>query len=233
MKLLSTGVLGMDELLNGGIPENHTVVVLGGMGTGKSTFALQFIMNGLKNGEKAVYISLEEREAEIVEAARSFGWDLEQYMRKDRELLKLTRLDPNDVKATLNRFKNDLPGTIKSFGAQRLVIDSITLFEMMFEDEPSRRLNLFEMFDLIKETGVTMLVTSEVSATGQNASRYGLVEYVSDGAILFRTVRPDNLREARLVCEVVKMRRARHSRAIKPYVISGQGILVHTDSEVF
>jgi KaiC domain protein len=233
MKLLSTGVAGMDELLNGGIPENHTVVVLGGMGTGKSTFALQFIMNGLKSGEKAVYISLEEREDEVVETARSFGWDLEQYRQKDHELLRLTRLDPNDVKVTLNRFKNELPTTIKSFGAKRLVIDSITLFEMMFADEPSRRLNLFEMFDLIKETGVTMLVTSEASASGLNASRYGLVEYVSDGAIMFRTVRQDDLREARLVCEVVKMRRVKHSRAIKPYVISGQGIVVHTDSEVF
>jgi KaiC domain protein len=233
MKLLSTGVAGMDELLNGGIPENHTVVVLGGMGTGKSTFALQFIMNGLKSGEKAVYISLEEREDEVVETARSFGWDLEQYRQKDHELLRLTRLDPNDVKVTLSRFKNELPRTIKSFGAKRLVIDSITLFEMMFADEPSRRLNLFEMFDLIKETGVTMLVTSEASASGLNASRYGLVEYVSDGAIMFRTVRQDDLREARLVCEVVKMRRVKHSRAIKPYVISGQGIIVHTDSEVF
>ncbi len=233
MKLLSTGVLGLDELLNGGIPENHIVVVYGGMGTGKSTFALQFAVSGLKKGEKAIYISLEEREKEIVDTAKSFGWDIEQYMQKDHETLKLVRLDPNDVKVTLNRFKNELPTTIKSFGAQRLVIDSITLFEMMFSEEASRRLNLFEMFDLIKETGVTTLVTSEVSTTDLNASRYGLVEYVSDGAIMFRTIRQDNLREAKLVCEVVKMRRRKHSRAIKPYVISNDGLLVHTDSEVF
>lgn len=231
MKLLSTGVKGLDELLNGGVPENHIVVVYGGMGTGKSTFGLQFIMNGLKNGEKAIYISLEEREKEIIETARSFGWDLEQYISNDT--LALIRLDPNDVKVTLSRIKNELPRKIKSFGAQRLVIDSITLFEMMFIDEASRRLNLFEMCDLIKDTGITTVVTSEVSHADTNVSRFGLIEYVADGAIMFRTIRQDDLREVKLVCEVVKMRRRKHSRGIKPYVISNEGIIVHTDSEVF
>ncbi len=70
MKLLSTGIVGLDELLNGGVPEKHMIAVIGGMGTGKTTMALQFLMNGLMNGEKAVYMSLEEQEFEIKESAK-------------------------------------------------------------------------------------------------------------------------------------------------------------------
>ncbi|MCD1296065.1 KaiC domain-containing protein [Methanocella sp. CWC-04] len=231
MKLLSTGVNGLDELLHGGFPEKHMVVVFGGMGTGKSTLALQFIVNGLMKGEKTVYMSLEERENEIVESARGFGWDIQSFI--DNNMLILIRLDPNDIKSTLSRIKNEMPKLIKSFGASRLVIDSITLFEMMFSDEAERRLNLFEIFAILKETGVTALITSEAAREDSYSTRYGLVEYVADGVIMLRYVRQDELRDVKLAVEVVKMRRHNHSRSIKPYDITNEGIVVHSESEVF
>ncbi len=231
MKMLRTGIQGLDELLNGGVPEKHMIAVIGDMGTGKTTIALQFLMQGLKNGERAVYMSLEEQESEIKESAGSYGWDIQKYI--DNGSLALIRLDPNDVKTTLTRIKNEMPGLIKKFGAARLVVDSITLFEMMFADEAERRLNLFEMFSLLKDTGVTALITSEASRDGVYASRYGLVEYVSDGVIILRYVRPDELRDVKLAVEVVKMRRHKHSRSIKPYDITDEGLVVHSESEVF
>lgn len=231
MKLLSTGVQGLDEQLNGGVPERHMIAVIGGMGTGKTTIALQFLVSGLKNGEKAVYMSLEEQESEIKESARAYGWDLQYYI--DNGTLALIRLDPNDIKTTLTRIKSEMPGLIKKFGATRLVVDSITLFEMMFIDEAERRLNLFELFSLLKDTGVTALVTSEANSEMFYASRYGLVEYISDGVIILRYVRPDELRDVKLAVEVVKMRRHKHSRSIKPYNITDNGIVVHSESEVF
>jgi KaiC domain protein len=231
MNLLTTGITGLDELLHGGFPEKHMVVIFGGMGTGKSTIALQFIMSGLINGEKAVYMSLEEHEAEIVQSAKGFGWDLQQYI--DNNMLILIRLDPNDIKSTLTRIKTEMPKLIRSFGASRLVIDSITLFEMMFADEAERRLNLFEIFALLKDTGVTALVTSEAARDDIYSTRYGLVEYVADGVIMLRYVRPDELREVKLAVEIVKMRRHNHSRSIKPYDIAYNGIVVHSESEVF
>jgi KaiC domain protein len=193
--------------------------------------ALQFLMNGLKNGEKVVYMSLEEQESEIKDSARGFGWDLQSYI--DNDCLALIRLDPNDVKTTLTRIKNEMPGLIKKFGATRLVVDSITLFEMMFTDEAERRLNLFEMFALLKDTGVTALITSEADRKDSYSSRYGLVEYVADGVIILRYVRPDELRDVKLAAEVVKMRRHKHSRSIKPYDITSEGLVVHSESEVF
>jgi KaiC domain protein len=231
MKLLSTGIQGLDELLQGGVPERHMIVVVGGMGTGKSTLAIQFLITGLKNGEKAVYMSLEEQEAEIKQSAMGFGWDLQTFV--DNGTLALIRLDPNDIKTTMARIKNEMPGLIKQFGATRLVVDSITLFEMMFTDESERRLNLFEIFALLKDTGVTALITSEAARDEVYSSRYGLVEYVADGVIILRYVRPDELRDVKLAVEVVKMRRHKHSRSIKPYDITDDGVVVHSESEVF
>lgn len=231
MKLLSTGIEGLDELLRGGIPEKHMVVVFGGMGTGKSTLAMQFVINGLENGEKAIFMSLEERESEVIESAAGYGWDMEQYV-TDNKLI-LIKLDPNDLKSTLTRIKNEMPRLIKSFGATRLVIDSITLFEMMFSDESERRLTLFEIFSLLKETGVTAIITSEILREDTYSTRYGIVEYVADGVISLRNVRKDDLRDVRLAIEVVKMRRHDHSRSIKPYEITDRGIVVHSESEVF
>jgi KaiC domain protein, AF_0351 family len=231
MKLLSTGIQGLDELLNGGVPEKHMISVIGGMGTGKTTLALQFLMSGLQNGERAVYMSLEEQEDAIKESADSYGWDIQRYI--DNGTLALIRLDPNDIKTTLTRIKSELPGLIRTFGATRLVMDSITLFEMMFCDEAERRLNLFELFAIFKDTGVTALVTSEADKNLFYASRYGLVEYISDGVIVLRYVRPDALRDVKLAAEVVKMRRHKHSRGIKPYDITDSGLVVHSESEVF
>lgn len=231
MALISTGVKGLDELLHGGIPEKHIVLVFGEVGTGKSTLALQFIMCGLKKGEKAVYISLEEREDEIIKSAKGFGWNLEQYL--SNGMLILIKLEPNDIKSTLSRIKNELPKLIRSFGATRLVIDSITLFEMMFTDESERRLNMFDLFATFKEMGVTVLVTSETSRSDMYSTRYGLVEYVADGVIMLRYVRQDDLRDVKLAVEVVKMRRHDHARSTKPYDITNDGIVVHSESEVF
>ncbi|HUL61828.1 MAG TPA: KaiC domain-containing protein [Methanocella sp.] len=231
MKLLSTGIQGLDELLNGGVPAGHMIVAIGGTGTGKTTMALQFLTSGLQKGEKAIYMSLEEREAEIKESARTFGWDLQSYIDADR--LTLIRLDPNDIKTTLARIKSEMPGLVRQFGATRLVVDSITLFEMMFADEAERRLNLFELFALLKGTGVTALITSEACYNNAYVSRYGLVEYVSDGVFILRYVRPDELRDVKMAIEVVKMRRHKHSRSIKPYDITDTGLAVHSESEVF
>ncbi len=127
------------------------------------------------------------------------------------------------------RIKNEMPGLIKKFGATRLVMDSVTLFEMMFTDEAERRLNLFEIFSLLKDTGVTAMITSEADKESLYASRYGLVEYVSDGVIILRYVRPDELRDVKLAVEVVKMRRHKHSRSIKPYDITNDGLVVHSN----
>jgi KaiC domain protein len=216
VELVSTGVEGLDEMLGGGLPKNHIVTVLGAFGTGKTTLSLQFIMRGLAKGEKN---------------AQSYGWDLQKF--QDDGTLAIVKLEPADVKTTLTRVKSELPEFLGKFGADRLAIDSISLLNMMFQDEVERRTQLFELYQQIKSTGATTLLTAEAKDDNPRSSRDGLVEYVSDGVILLLFNEPERSKETQLVIQIVKVRRRKHLRQKKPYLITGHGIEVHTEADVF
>ncbi len=231
MEIHKIGITGLDEMIGGGIPGGHTVVVLGSPGTGKSTFALQFIYSGLQNYENCVYLSLEESEANLIKTAMIFGWDLKPYMTAKK--LTLVNLNTLNFKATINRFESELPKLLKSLSIKRIAIDPITLYEMLYDTETERRDHLFNFAQVIKETGVTAVMTSEISKDSPYYSKYGLIEYIADGVIIMRQVRHKDLGAVTTFLEVSKMRHVDHSREIKPYSITKNGIVVHSGSGVF
>lgn len=228
---VKTGIDGLDEMLNGGFPRAHTIVVMGSFGTGKTTFCLQFLNEGLRNGEKGIYITLEEDERSIIEDAKSFGWDLKSAI--DSKNLVVVKLEPTDAKTTISRIKSELPDFIKSFGAKRIVIDSISLLNMLFESEHEKRTNLFNLAQMIKKTGATCIMTAEVKDNNPLASRDGLIEYTADGVISLQYEESPDKGEIRLTLRILKMRRISHSRRVKPYSITNRGIEVHAGAEVF
>jgi KaiC domain protein len=230
VELVLTGIDGLDEMLSGGIPRGHIITVMGSFGTGKTTFGMQFLMQGLINGEKGIFISLEEDVDSITANAASFGWDLRPYL-KDKKL-SVIKLEPADAKATVTRVKSELPDFIKKFSATRVVVDSISLLNMMFADDNERRARLFGLCQQLKTTGATCVFTAEVKDDNPRSSRDGLVEYVSDGVIGLRFNEREN-GEVQLVIQIMKMRRLQHPRSIKPYSITDQGLEVHGDMEVF
>ena len=181
MDLVPTGVDGLDEMLGGGIPRGHVVSLLGSFGTGKTTFALQFIMQGVINGEKGIFITLEEDVESILKTAQGYGWDLRSHV--EDKSAALIKLEPADARATATRVKSELPAFIKQFEAQRIAVDSISLLNMMFPDEVERRTRLFALCDQIRKTGATAVMTAEVKDDNPRSSRDGLVENVSDGVI--------------------------------------------------
>src|SRR5579871_2684207 len=88
-----SGVPGLDEMLTGGFPSGHVVLVTGLPGTGKTCLALQFVAQGIAQGERAVYLSLEEDAPQLLAAARQFGWGLDDAVSKGA--LRIVRLDPS------------------------------------------------------------------------------------------------------------------------------------------
>lgn len=228
---ISTGITGLDEMLGGGFPRGHIVVVMGAFGTGKTTFGLQFLMSGLKAGENCIFISLEEDTKSILSNAKAFGWDMQEYF--DDERLGLYRLEPADAKNTITRIRSELPSFIKESKATRVVIDSVSLLNLLFDSNQDKRAMLFSLTQLLRSSGCTTLLTAEVKDDNPRSSRDGLVEYTADGVILLHYDEPKGSGEGQLTLRILKMRRTAHSRRIKPYSISKDGISVHAQAEVF
>ena len=228
---VKTGIDGLDEMLQGGLPENHIVLLMGSFGTGKTTIGLQFLMEGLKSGEPCIFISLEEDKDSISKNAASFGWNLSDAIEKKK--LGLFKLEPSDAKTTITRIKSELPKFVKSFGAKRVVLDSVSLLNMMFSDENDRRSNLFNLCELLRSTGATTLLTAEVKDDNPRSSRDGLAEYTADGVLLLQSDENKEGGEVQLTIRILKMRRTSHSRRVKPYSITDQGIVVHAGADVF
>ncbi len=228
---VKTGVDGLDEMLQGGLPENHIVAVLGSFGTGKTTLGLQFLVEGLRKSEPCIFISLEEDKDSILKNAEAFGWDLSGAL--DSKKLGLFKLEPSDAKTTIMRIKSELPKFVKSFGAKRVVLDSVSLLNMMFPDENERRSNLFNLCQLLRSTGATALLTAEVKDENPRSSRDGLAEYTADGVLLLQSDESREGGEIQLTLRILKMRRTSHSRRVKPYSITEKGIVVHAGADVF
>jgi KaiC domain protein len=228
---VKTGVAGLDEMLQGGLPENHIIAVMGSFGTGKTTLGLQFLVEGLRNGEPCIFISLEEDKDSILRNASSFGWDLSGAL--DKKKLGVFKLEPSDAKTTITRIRSELPKFVKTFGAKRVVLDSVSLLNMMFTDENERRANLFNLCQLLRTTGATVLLTAEVKDENPRSSRDGLAEYTADGVLLLQSDEDKESGEVQLTIRILKMRRTAHSRRVKPYSITDKGIVVHAGAEVF
>lgn len=228
MEFLSTGIDGLDSMLGGGIPRKHIVAVVGQHGTGKTTLGLHFIHAGLINGERCIILSFDEDEDSIIEDAKNFGMDFESYS----DNIEITRLEAAEVKESLRKIKSDLPEVIKGMNASRVLVDTISIFEALF-DEGERYKALASIRNVLKLAEVTAIITSEADKANPMFSKYGLLEYICDGAISMRYIRGSELEEVRLGLEVVKMRRVKHSRKPKPYEITENGIVVFEKEEIF
>jgi KaiC domain protein len=224
------GIEGLDQMMGGGLVPGTICAIIGTYGTGKTTFALQFIWEGLKNGENVIYISLEEEEDRLYLYMKQKGWDISPYR---ESALTVIKLDPSDFNLAVNRIKNELPTLVRELGATRVVIDPVSLFEDLFERASDRRREMFRFVEALREQNCTIIITSETDKDTPFSSRHNLIEYLADTVILLRYVRPSDLTDVHLALEVVKMRLSAHSREIKPYEIRQDQVMVYTEANVF
>lgn len=228
MERVKTGIEGLDEMLNGGIPSRRHVAIYGGPGSGKTSLSFEFLYNGAKLGEPGLYISLEETKEDIINNMRgTFPMlkDINKLIKsKKLEIVKPDRLDLETV-ATI------IEDRITSNNVTRAVFDSATMIRMAFSQEIEYRQTLFEFLSLLRNLDCTTLTTLEAATARKEDMRYEIEHFVMDGIInLYNLDREDRRIRA---LEIFKMRGTDHSRALVPFKVTPSGIKVYVGEKVF
>jgi circadian clock protein KaiC len=220
---LSIGIPELDDMLGGGIPEGDSILVAGASGTGKSVLATQFLAEGIRQGEAGIAAVFEERPKEYAARARSFGLDLETPQGDGK--LEILYLRPLDL--SVDETMQEILDAVRNLGAKRLVIDSMAGFEMALAPgfRTDFRESLYRMISALTGIGVTILSTVELeeSFTELPFSTYS-ISFLTDDIIRFRYVEIDG--QLRKVMVVVKMRGGNHSKDIREYEITSDGIVL-------
>lgn len=228
--IISTGIDGLDTMLKGGLPAGRVILVSGSTGSGKTTLGMQFIYNGVKNfNEAGVYMTFEQDKNQIREDMRTLGMNLDSLGDKFRliggpiatlyKYKERTRAGVYDVIAEVEEVVNEI-------NAQRVVLDPINLFLMLFKTEDEKRLALAELSEKLRKLACTTFMTCEVKEQSMDISRHGFEEFVVDGVIALY-----NIKQGQSFIQGITIRKMRgidHHREIRPYEITDKGIVVYS-----
>ncbi|WP_309669698.1 ATPase domain-containing protein [Gemmatimonas sp.] len=220
---LSTGVPGLDEMMGGGIPVGDAVMVAGATGTGKSTFGMQFAAEGLRAGESVVVAVFEEYPEAYLARLRAHDMDPDALVAAGK--LRVSYLRPLDL--SVDETLADILSSVKETGATRVVIDSLTGFEIALAPtfREDFRESLYRLVGALTATGVTVFMILEaVSTSGEFGFTGERVSFITDDIIVQRYIEVDGALER--VVAVIKMRGSAHSTELRRYSISGKGAAI-------
>jgi circadian clock protein KaiC len=222
-----TGISGFDAITGGGLPRGRTTLLLGGPGSGKTIFALQFVVHGAKDcDEPGIFVAFEETSARLVANFEGFGWNLAQLRRK-----KLFFMDAKPVPEIAQSGDFDLSGMLAGLGAQakemkarRIVFDALDIVLALLPDPAAKRREVYRLHEWLLSQGLTGLITSkasgdEVSSLDQNP--FGFMQFMVDCAVILNHrvalgVSQRNLR-------VQKYRGSSFDENESPFVIGSSG----------
>lgn len=222
-----TGINGLDDVTMGGLPQGRPSLLCGAAGCGKTLFAMTFLVNGATTyGENGVFMSFEERSADLIENVASLGFNVGELVAQETLVIDYVRIEPAEIEVSgeydLEALFVRLGYAIDRIGAKRVVLDTIEALFSGLTDQAVLRAELRRLFGWLKEKGVTAIITAE-RGEGQ-LTRYGIEEYVSDCVILLDNRVFDQVTTRRL--RVVKYRGSAHGTNEYPFLIDDRGISV-------
>lgn len=222
-KRLGTGVPGLDDMMGGGIPAGDAILLAGPAGSGKTTFATQFVAEGLRRGERVVVVVFEEYPEQYLARAKVLDIDLDTEVQAGK--LKVIYLRPLDL--SVDETLADISGCVQELSATCVVIDSLSGFEIAlaptFREDFQE--SLYRLVGALTATGITVVMTAEVvEHTSQMQFTRDRVSFITDDILVQRYVEIEG--ELRKVLTVVKMRGSSHSLALRAYEITPAGAVM-------
>jgi len=233
---VKTGIPGLDSIISGGMKMGRTVTVSGPPGSGKTTFGLQYLYSGAKDfDESGVYLTMSQNIDDIKNDCKSFGWDFDDLITKEKILMvdarpfkiedELIRKDESLYRGEQLPFEHLtklILSSIKRINAKRVVIDSFTILAMQYNDQFYMRQGLQGMVQALENFGVTSLILSEYS----EKDKIPLEWFVTSGIIQLRHTRKEDTMERTI--QVTKMRGIKHSEQIHLIELDSDGLhLLH------
>src|SRR5579884_4099069 len=161
-----TGIHGLDEITEGGLPQGRPALVCGSAGCGKTLLSLEFLVRGATAyNEPGVFMAFEETEEELAKNVASLGFDLKDLIARKKLLLDYVRVERSEIEESgefdLEGLFVRLNHAIDSIGAKRVVLDTIEVLFASLPNEGVLRAELRRLFRWLKEKGVTAIVTGE------------------------------------------------------------------------
>jgi circadian clock protein KaiC len=224
MKRVRTGIPGLDQMLDGGFLPTTANLVEGAPGTGKTTFGMQFIFNGIVDSDEAgIILTFEEFPKQYYRDADTFGWDFRQ-LEKDNKL-RILMSSPEVTKADLESIGGKIETLTREINAKRILVDSLSHFERMSQDPIELRSIVFSFINALKREGLTSVLTRESPALlGESASVDEDIVFVADSYVLLRFVEFDSAVHKALL--VLKLRGSDHAKDIRQFIVTDSGISV-------
>lgn len=228
-----TGIVGLDTLIEGGFPKGRSILLTGEPGTGKSIFALQFIVAGLKLNEKCIFVTADEGPLDILEQAASLGWDLEPHVEKK----ELAILNAGTYLSTLpgtgkerhvdvQKAVSDLSTFVNQIGAKRMVLDPAGPFVMLRDSAVRIQDQTRLLVKLLRSSMQTtnILTSYAVPRTGER-SMHGIEEYLVAGAIVLEMIWKGGGLARSLVVEKMRCTNVKPTQ-LDFDILKGQGIVI-------
>ncbi len=246
-KLLPTGVPGLDDLLNGGIPDRRVVLVVGGPGSGKTTLASQFLYKGITDyGENGIFVSIDEGKEHYYSEMSSFGWDFahaendKKFAFLDatkmsraamlRERMNLESQSLRGKQLQVDKLVEKIETIIDEIGAKRVVLDTLATLFHRFPDPIERRVAVIDLIESLTDLRITTLITTELGKLTLDRE-VTVEEYQAHGVILMQTLFSSGTTSRAL--QVVKMRGTKTNSNLVPYRIDRTGIEIFPDLTLF
>ncbi len=222
---VKSGIPGFDDIVKGGIPKGDVILLTGTPGAGKTTFAMQFLAYGARNGEKGLYFTLEESANSIIKQFSIFDSQVSDLIKAGN--LKIVEIPLIDF----DTFKETITAEIEAMSANRVVIDSVTYLQMFFSDVMSIRKGIIEISTILRTHNTQGILIGEIPYGENKLSSFGVEEFAADAVVALYLIEREGtfLRAIR----VVKMRGTDHLTKFCPMEITDNGIVIYPNAELF
>ncbi|MCP8319846.1 MAG: circadian clock protein KaiC [archaeon] len=238
----SSGIEGLDELMEGGFPKGKNIVVSGVPGSGKTTFCIEFLYKGaIDHDEPGVYVTLEESPESIIKNMMGFGMDLKSLASKKKLILVdanplrgETMLTTTGVHTGFIEFKayglsELIRQKVREIGAKRVAIDALTALLMHYRDDFERRLEIVRLIMGISNLDCTTLITTE-HRSYELGRRFLMEHFIADGVIFLDMLQVGGGFVRGI--QIMKLRGIKHDFDFHLYRITDRGIVIFPKEKV-